>query len=367
MERYLETLFRFAWLFLLMLVATSASGAAYVVSQRTALYQTRATVWADRPAYLTTLSEWNQWASAAANEASSINELLQTQSFDVQVLQRTSYRDRLKTDDGQQKAIKNLKRRVSVFASSDHVVNVVANDEQPNVAIELATAIIDASNQEMLKQANSSSTLALDFYQKQLDAANVKLTDATTALQSYLNAHPELTAPLPGRPETLLSSAVGDSAFAARYPELVKLSQQRDSAEKDAQSLQTQVLQIRFAQSSYSTSSNQSFRVMDPPGAPALLIDSKKGLATKLAIVALPGLALMLGALVLLTLLDTTLRSDRGAAQRLQLPVLSTLPYIRERRGLFRRSRLRQRSVSSLLVLDAQTPRLGETAGQGQS
>jgi len=82
MERYFETLFRFKWLFLFVLVLVPSLGAGYAIDQRQVLYQSVGTVWADKPAYLDIASQdWNQWNTPAQNQASNVQEFLQTNRF----------------------------------------------------------------------------------------------------------------------------------------------------------------------------------------------------------------------------------------------------------------------------------------------
>jgi|GEM_PF-1640398 uncharacterized protein involved in exopolysaccharide biosynthesis len=358
MERYFETLFRFKWLFLFVLVLVPSLGAGYAIDQRQVLYQSVGTVWADKPAYLDIASQdWNQWNTPAQNQASNVQEFLQTNSFALEVLNQTDLRANLTTQRQAQQTLTNLRTRVSITAAGTHLLAISYSDEQPKVAQQVVQAIIDTFDKEVLSSATSQNSVALAFYQKKLQDVTATAANSTAALRTYLEAHPELTQGT-NATQAQVSQLVANASFAAQHPELVKLIQDQQTATDQQSKYQAQVDQIQFSQSSEAVGTGQSFRIMDPPAFPTSALSSKKKLVLEIGIAVGAAVGFVVGGVVLLTALDTTLRSATVAADRLELPVLVMVPLLNERRGLIRRQRFSHRHVRTLLAMEAHLPEL---------
>ena len=117
----------------------------------------------------------------------------------------------------------------------------------------------------------------------------------------------------------------------------VKLVQTLDQATKDQQRLQDQVNNIRFTQSQADIGQQQSFKVLDPATTPLRPTSSLKKLLLPIGLALGVAIGFTVGGIILLTLFDTTLRSQRLAADRFQLPVVGTVPALPARyHGLLR-------------------------------
>lgn len=355
MERYVETFFRFKWLFLLVLIIVPALGIGYTFKERQVLYLSTGTVWAEKPAYLSVSSDWNQWNTPAENQVGNVQEFLQTDSFALDVLKQTALRSNLATAQEQLKTLDNLRKRVNVAPVGVHLLAVSYADPQPVVAQQVVQAIIATFNQEVLATATGTDSVTLAFYQKKLDDANVQAVNTIAALRTYLDAHPEIARST--TPQNV-SSLIANATFEAQHPELVRLIQAQSSAASQQQELQKEVDQIQFNQSSQTVGTQQSFRTMDPPLAPTQPESTKRKMALQIGIATGAALGFVVVGLVILTLMDTTLRSPTVAASRLHLPIYASVPLLRERRSWFRRRRVRRRNVRALLALQARLPEL---------
>lgn len=356
MERYVETFFRFKWLFLFVLIVVPALGAGYAFDQQVVLYQSTGTVWTDKPAYLDIASpDWNQWDTPAQNQAGNVQEFLQTNSFALDVLRQTDLRVYLTTPLETDRTLALLRKYISVRPIGTHLLAISYSYMQPQVAQEVVQAIIDTFNKEVLSSADSQNSVALAFYQKKLADAKAQAVDATAALRSYLNAHPELTQGSTA-PQAQVSQLIANAAFSAQHPELVKLIQDQTAAAAEQTKFQNSVDQIEFSQSSATVGTAQSFRIMDAPVVPKVAQSSKRKLALQIGIAGGAALGFVVVGVIILTLLDTTLRSAKRAAERLQIPVYATVPLFKERRGWIRRRRISRRNVRTLLALEARLP-----------
>lgn len=362
MERYVETFFRFKWVFLFILVLVPTLGVGYAIDQRQVLYQSTGTVWADKPAYLDiATTDWNIYISAAENQAGNVSEFLQTNSFALDVLGQTDLRSSLTTPALAQTTLTDLRKNVSIRPIGTHLIAISYSDTQPKVAQQVVQAIIDTFDKEVLSSATAQNSVALSFYQKKLQDATTKANDTTASLRAYLGAHPELLQGSTGS-QAQVSQLVANAAFAAQHPDLVKLVQDQQADVKLEQQYQDQVNQIEFSQSSQSVGTAQSFRIMDAPTVPTQPVSSKKKMALEIGIAVGAALGFVTGGVVIFSLLDGTLRSASLASARLQLPVFVTVPLLQERRGLLKRRRFSRRNVRRLLALEA---RLTESAEAG--
>lgn len=363
MERYVETFFRFKWVFLFVLVVVPLLGVGYAIDQRQVLYTSTGTVWAEKPAYLAiAAADWNQWGTPAQNQVGNVSEYLQTNSFALAVLRKTDLRTNLITPLATQQTLDLLRKYVSVRPIGTHLLAISYSDKQPQAAQQVVQAIIDTFNKEVLSSADVQNAAALAFYQKKLAAAQATANDATAALRSYLNAHPELTQGS-AAPSAQVSQMIANASFAAQHPELVKLIQDQTAATAAQTNYQNQVDQIQFSQSSENVGTSQSFRIMDAPVLPKTAQSSKKKLALEIGAAGAAALGFVAGGVIVLTLLDSTLRSARVATARLDVPVFVAIPLLKERRPWFRRRRVSRRNVRSLLALEARLPEAtGHTA-----
>lgn len=355
MERYIETFFRFKWVFLFLLVLVPTLGVGYALDQQQKLYQAVGTVWTDKPAYLDTATTWNQYISPAQNQAGNVSEFLQSNTFALDVLKQTDLRSGLSSPLTAQATLATFRKQVSVAAVGTHLLAISYSDTDPKVAQQVVQVVITTFNAEVLSTSNSQGSVTLAFYQQKLSDAKLKVANATAALGTYLNAHPELQQVTTNQN---VSQLIASANFEAQHPELVKLIQNQSTASKDEQDLQTKVDQIQFTQSSQTVGTEQSFRIMDAPALPDKPISNRKKLALQIGIALLAAVGFVVGGVVLLTILDSTIRSANEAAQRLHLPVFAAVPLMRERRELVRRRRNRRRSVRALLALQARHPEL---------
>ncbi|MCL4509152.1 MAG: hypothetical protein M1296_06470 [Chloroflexi bacterium] len=348
MERYIEAIFRHKLLFFCLLVLVPAAGVVYAFKNESRLYQSTATVWAEKPPYLSTIGDWNQWISAAQNQQSNVQEFLQTDSFDVAVLSQTDLRGYLSNPLVRQQLILDIRRYATVTTSGQNLVTISFSSPNARVSSQVVKAIIEQFNKDILAQSSAQGSAALAFYEQQLAQANKRLADATATLRSYFEAHPALINTSLDKADTLLSNA----AFTAQYPEVIKLIQARDTADKEQQSLQSQVNQIKFSESSNAIGQGQAFRIMDEPNIPLHPVVQRRELIIPIALSAAASITLAGIALVAFAFFDHAIYSASVAAQELQLPVFGTLPYVPARRRLFPRRRIVRRDIRTVLSME---------------
>ena len=351
MERYLEAAFRYKWLWLVIVLLMPVTATSYAMRTTIPLYETGATVWTEKPAYLNAIADWNQYQTPAENQAGNVNEMLQSRKFDLEVLGQTDIGKHIATEADVQQAIATLLKYTSVYAVGTHLVAIKYQDPRPAVSVQVVNAIISAFDNELLTNTNAQGAVAVGFYQKQLDDASAKLQQSQAALSDYLTAHPDL---VKIANDVASAGQFNDPVFTLQHPDLAKLIQQRDSDAKTQQSLQDELSQITFSQNSAAVVEEQTFRVIDKPVTPIRPMSIRKRLIMPVALSIGGALGFVIGGVILLTLLDTTLRNERLAAARYQLPVvISAIPFIEEGKS-------GRDSVRQLLGMQARLPRGSE-------
>jgi uncharacterized protein involved in exopolysaccharide biosynthesis len=360
MERYAETLFRFKWMWLTILVLLPVTGSFYALKTTAKVYQAQAMVWAEKPAYLNAIADWNQFQTPAMNQAGNVNEMLQSRKFQLEVIDLTDLKGQMQSETAAQAAIASLVKNVSVYPVGSHLIAIQYVNPRPAISVQVVNAIITSFDSELLANANAQGAAAVSFYQTQNNDAAAQLAKSQAAVSEYLASHPELAKLVN---DNNSSAILSDPSFALQHPDLAQLIQQRDTAAKNQQQLRDELQQITFEQSSASVVEETTFRLVDPPTVPNQPLSIKKKLIMPIALSVAAALAFLIVGMLIVTLLDTTLRSERLAAARFQFPVMSAIPLVpvRKRRGMSGQPASRY-DVRSLLAMQVRTPKLKETA-----
>jgi uncharacterized protein involved in exopolysaccharide biosynthesis len=314
------------------------------------LYNSTALVYVEKPAFLSAEDfGWNPYLSPASNEASAMQELLQSESFVATVAQNTDLANMydLNTRAGKDAAFYRITPEVSIYASDigPHNLFVSVTDRSPHMALQIVQALLAQYSAYYQNHRIEVDKQAISFYGQQLAAAQSQLAQDAAQLQEYLGQH------------------LG--ANGSTDPTLANLEQQVQQDQSKVSNLQTQLANLRQDMQAINTGGSQLFTVLDPPQLPlAPTIQRKKllmytgyGLGAALGVVGL--------CVVLLTLLDRKVytRYDLqviGDSLDLDLPAIETLPVIKgigERAG----SELEDDAYDGILmpILTA-LPRLGD-------
>lgn len=335
MVRYLETLFRHRLLFALpVAVILAVSGGALMVQPP--IYTATVRLWVDRP--VLGPDENNPYLAPAAEQASSLQELLKTRYFCTRVAYRGPLADYLASRPLPQGTLDRLRgllhlgattrrpsaaevddisydlvsKNVTAVAAGPQIVQVDVIFGDPRVAAGTAQAVVEQFLEERLASRKARAQVTVDFYSSQLKSAQSTLAAADGAVSSYLAAHPELGA-ANAVPDARLTEL--NRADARARDSFTGLSQKLDSANLDLAAL--------------SAPGASGFRLLDPATAPTRASISKRVLVQVLgAGLGLATVIVVLG-LIGLTLADTTLRRPDEVEPALGLRLVASTPRVR--------------------------------------
>jgi uncharacterized protein involved in exopolysaccharide biosynthesis len=339
MLRYLETLFRHRLLVTTPLVICIVLSLG-VVALQPRVFASTAKIWVDRP-LLTAAHPANAYLTPADEQASVLQELLKTRSFNVLAAARGSLPDDLQRANaaaakepinralalvpGQRSRINSdlsqyqldnlvfqtISTRTSVVANGPNIVSVTVQYANPDVAAATARGIIDQYVDEVLGGQRSEAKAAVDFYSAQVASARADLNAADAKVLAYLNAHPEQRMPTAIPDATLTQLKLDDEQARQRY-----------------QSLQTKRDDAQLQSAIADQSAPNGFRLIDPPLAPQTPVSRLKLLLEGGAAGLFSGLLLSLLSLVGLTLMDTSIRRAEDVELRTGLQLAGVVPRV---------------------------------------
>jgi uncharacterized protein involved in exopolysaccharide biosynthesis len=317
--RYLRTFFKRWYLYIIPIVILPAVVTVYGYG-KLMLYNSTALLYVDKPVFLSAQDfGWNPYLSPAQNEASSMAELLLSETFVDNIAARTDLAAtyNLDTRGGKDQAFARIAPEVAITASTagPNVLLLSVTDKNPRIAQQVAAALLDGYTAYFEDHRLQLDQQAVTLYTQQLATAQGQLNQATQRVQEYLYAHP------------------GVSAGANTDPQLAQLQQELSQDQAQVNQLNSQLSVVKQDMQATASPGSGLFRVLDAPQVPLqptiekkkLLVYTGGGLAAALALIGL----IVAG----LTQLDRKvyLAADLQAiadSLDLDLPALETLPVI---------------------------------------
>lgn len=288
--RYLRTFLKSWVLYLIPLLivplVTTAMG-----YQSLMLYQSAALIYVDKPVFLTVDSS-NPWLSPADNQAMSMSELLQSESFVTTIAQQTDLAKMLDltTENGRNAAYSVIGSELSVYATGrgPNTIVVSATDKSPHLAQQIVQASVTEFTSYFQSHRVQLDQQGIGFYEQQLATAQSQYAQDSAKLTDYLNRHPG-------------ASVTGGSTD----PTLTSLTQQAAQDQTTITTLQAQIDSLRSDSQAATTGTATFLRVLDQPQLPLQPTLALRKLAMTYTLGGLGGAAgLDVAIIVLLTLLN---------------------------------------------------------------
>ena len=332
MLRYVETYYRHRLLLTAPVALVLLIVAAWVLVQPPS-YDATVRLWTEKQTVVPNPND-NPYLTPAQIQSATLTELLSTKYFCVKVgnriqldsalgqpaspgpLQRLLGRAGAGGSSGQLSQAQmddlvftTVSKQTTVVASGPQMVSVTFQGSTPELAAAVAQAVADQFIEESLATQRAQEDAAVDFYTAQVKEVQARLADADGKVDSYLAAHPDQRAQTAVPDATLTDLKRQDDSLRQQYQDLIS---KQDEASQNRAAL-TQV-------------GLSGIRVLDkavPPGSPS----SMKRLAIEGAAIGL-GLALLIlvAGILLLTLVDSTLRRPEDVEQVLDLRPVGTVP-----------------------------------------
>src|SRR5436309_8291710 len=193
---YLATARAFRWIIAAILLVVWGAGLAAAAIEYKSTYLTEATIWAVRAAPALSVTDPDDpnialIQTAAAQQAEVLKQLLQTRSFLIDVIGRTSLKSRFAASGDQDGFLNDIQRRFRVETLGTSLIRVSFASHDPTTPPELLNAAL-AVRAERIDQARQLSSAALGLlYERQVAFAQQEALDAQKALDDFNRTHPE--------------------------------------------------------------------------------------------------------------------------------------------------------------------------------
>ena len=320
--RIFESYFRHRWLNLLPIVLMlGAAGGYLLVKPR--LYMTAGLIYVPGQSYLAALTnlpidQTSPYVSPAQGTTSEIKELMQTDTFIRSVIAKSDLAPALNgTPDNVNALLVEVRKDVWATAQGNNQVLVAAQDKNPVIAFQLATAIIENYTQWRIDGNLAQSSVAQTFFGNLVQKYSAEVDTARQALNNYLLQHPQ---PLTGtRPDV-------------EQIEIDRLKSDLDQAQARYTSALDKQENTVLAASQATVNTRQSLYVVDAPTIPDRPATSLRQTATQGGVFVAVGVILTLVAVVGGAILDRRFLFPIDVRQSLDLPVLAVIPDATPRR-----------------------------------
>lgn len=321
--RLLEALFRYKFLILMPIVLIPSIVTPVTLMVMPRYFQSDVGIWVDRSTYLQSPVDGSPFSIPSQTQSTRLSELMHTRVFMLDVAGRTSLAPLLTTSGGEDRIRALLDTGLTIAPTGSNLVTVSFRASTPQVAYQVAKAIVDAYQEKTATDTVDQAGVAIAFYQSQLSEAQTAFDKATNDLRSYAAAQGYTDNPDLGTPSSPLSVGALDARLA-------DLQSRVDFARKQVDSARGTLEQARLAAAAAAQGQQLGFQVLDPPQvATAATRDLKKVIIFPVAAV-LTGFALSAAMLVLLTAGDRSVRYEMDLSPPLR--VLGVVPHLNVKR-----------------------------------
>ena len=197
MQRYIYTARRFLLVIVGVVALLMVSGSVAAYGEYMGTFESNATVWVQRnsaellqthavqsdtpsvPDFLTPGSEY----------AEKFTQLVQTQAFLREVLDRTSLAADLKASGDQLSYLDDIRKRFKIQALGTNLVKVSFRAASPTVAYEIVAAALAVHDERAAAAQIASTSMTSTLYTKELDLAQQKSTRAQADLDAFNATH----------------------------------------------------------------------------------------------------------------------------------------------------------------------------------
>jgi uncharacterized protein involved in exopolysaccharide biosynthesis len=311
-SRWLDLIFQYAFaLVAAFLVLPLALAASSVALDRSQTATTR--IWVDRPSFLSDLSSVGLagGGTAAEGEATTIRELVHTDSFVDSIFTETDASYKNRSEDDQARIRAGFQAALIVSTDGPNVVVISYLSPTPATAVPVLNGLIlsyGRTVEAILLGQVATTGSALD---SQLHQSQQQMNDAVAQLNAYVRAHAKTDPHLLQTDPPYVTLSAQAQAKTSGYLSLLALSEEAQLAKSSIPSMRTSV-----------------FHVLDPPAVRPVTLTAKSPVV-KALLGGFGGVALLEAMLIyVLAKRDPRVRSGEEVEERLGLRNLGSTPVL---------------------------------------
>lgn len=248
------------------------------------------------------------YQTPAQKTANDINQRLGTDEFASKVAEAAGATGATATDPN---VLAAIRRGVLVYTGGASIVRIAATTGNGELSQQLANAVISTYTDYVVDVETADSTAAAAFYQDRLKADQATLDDAKAAVNEFLESHPQPA--IGARPDT----------------EAIQLKSLTDATDKAQQAVDDdndKIQQADLATAQSKADINQRLTVVDQPQAPIAPQPIRKDQAMTVVIFLAVGIIVALTFLLVVSLMDRTIRSSLDLSDLPGLSIAAVIP-----------------------------------------
>jgi uncharacterized protein involved in exopolysaccharide biosynthesis len=231
-----------------------------------------------------------------------------TDAFAPTVAQNAQLSDALKSG---QVTLDQIRSYVGASASGDNIVTISAQSPYPELSQKLANSLVQSYRTHVLDTETAGLSGAISFLTSEIADAQAKVDAANTAVDDYIQQHPS---PVTGtRPD--------DQTL-----QIQRLTDTVDSAQKQLDTLQGNLDQANLQLKQSQSDIDQRYQIVDTPATPSAPQAIKVKQLFAFVMFLFLGLAIAIAALIVLALLDHSVRTTADVVGIPGLKVLAAIP-----------------------------------------
>ncbi len=317
MIKSLEAIFRRFILLLLMLIVPALIGVGIVFFLPRS-YQSSATLWAlERYEIIgATGAESNLDATPADTQATALQELLQSRTFDVAVAKSTDLASTLNLSQQvlsspqllDNALTANISKYVQVTSTGTNLYVISYTNNNAQVADQVVTAVIKEFQAQGQTFTVVEGQRLLQDYQGQLTKAQSAANTATKNESAYLANHPNATT--------------------TTDPQYLQLDAARQQAQATVQNIQSTIATLNQEIATQSTGNGAFFETLDPPQQAAFAQSRSKLFITAGGVGAAIGLLVCVIYMLMIIRRDRSLYTTLDVQRATSYPVLMQVPQL---------------------------------------
>jgi uncharacterized protein involved in exopolysaccharide biosynthesis len=297
-------------------------------------FQATVRLWVERQTLVNNPND-NQYLTPAQQQSGVLSELLSTKYFCLKVGARSPLKESLGTsgadraglpqrllaklgggssgrltgralDDAVYQAVST---QTLVLPTGAETISITYRADSPELSAQVSQAIVDQFIDETLSTQRTQADAAEQFYSSQVKQTQTQVSAAQGQTDAYLISHSEQRG----------ANATPDAS-------LIQLRKNQEAVQQRLNDLQSKLDQARVSKAGLSQPSVSGMRVLDKAEVPTRASSRRSVVLQGAAIGLSLALVILIGGILLLTLIDSTLRRPEEVEDALDLRPVGTVP-----------------------------------------
>ena len=200
MRNYLAAARRRLWLLAAILVIVWGAGSFAAMREYTSTFESQATIWVLRASpELTNIDPQDPGTpvvqTVASQQTELLQQLLQTDSFVREVIERTTQKAALHAASDERAFLQGVRKRFAVETLGTNILRVSYTAADPRTPVEMVNAALDLRTERVLSARATSTAAVGTLYRREFEVAQQQATAASSELEQWNSSHAQPMSP----------------------------------------------------------------------------------------------------------------------------------------------------------------------------